>query len=188
MYRPLYKYLHLFRAWRHPARHVLFLLCWTHATFLFADDAPGPEDIVAHCQNKYAGDDQRSRLIIVISDADGKAIKSEYHRIWKRYGGKNGIVDKVILFGSAPPDIRGVNFMRWGYTAASGKPADQWVYLPDMHMVRRVSQRDPANMDWGYSDEDLRIRGLEEDTHHLDGIERLDGRDYYVVSSVPRDR
>jgi hypothetical protein len=77
--------------------------------------------------------------------------------------------------------------MRWGYSTTSGKPADQWVYLPEMHMVRRVSQRDPANTDWGYGDEDLRIRDLDEDDHRLKQIERIDGREYYVVESVPRN-
>lgn len=125
-------------------------------------------------------------MLITITDENGKGAKSEYRRLWKQYDGKDAVVDKVMLFTESPPDIRGVNFMRWGYTAESGKAADQWGYLPEMHMVRRVSQRDPANMDWGYNDEDLRIRDRDEDEHRFKRIARIDGQDYYLVESVLR--
>jgi len=96
------------------------------------------------------------------------------------------VLDKVILFTESPTDSRGVNFMRWAYPTKSGKPADQWVYLPEMHTVRRISQRDPNNMDWDYTDEDLRIRDLDEDDHRLKYIERSNGQEFYVVESIPR--
>jgi hypothetical protein len=147
---------------------------------------PSATEIVGHCYYKYAGDDQRSRVTIVISDHNGNGSKGEYRRLWKQYDGKDGVLDKVILFTEFPTDSRGANFMRWGYQAKSGKPADQWVYLPEMHMVRRISQRDPKNMDWGYTDEDLRIRDPDEDDHRLKQIERSDGQEYYVVESLPR--
>lgn len=144
------------------------------------------EEIVRHCYYKYAGEDQSSRLVITLTDENGKGAKSEYLRLWKNYDGKDGIADKVILFAESPLDIRGVNFMRWGYTAKTGKLADQWVYLPEMNMVRRIAQRDPDNMDWGYTDEDLRIRDLEEDQHRFKEIVHGDGEDFYVVESIPR--
>ena len=176
-------------SWLRPPRRIasrsVFALLLGYAVTALGGETLSGADIVKHCYYKYAGDDQRSRLTITITDPNGKGIKSEYYRLWKHYAGKDGIVDKVILFGESPPDIRGVNFMRWGYSATSGKLADQWVYLPEMNMVRRVSQRDPGNMDWGYSDEDLRIRDLGEDQHRLDRIERIDDRDFYVVESTP---
>jgi hypothetical protein len=55
-----------------------------------------------------------------------------------------------------------------------------------MHMVRRISQRAPKNMDWGYTDEDLRIRDLDEDDHRLKQTGRSGGQDYYAVESLPR--
>ena len=172
---------------RRPVGRTLVVLLLTHVMGSAGAETLSGTDIVRHCYYKYAGDDQRSRLIIVITDQSGKGIKSEYRRFWKNYGGENGIVDKVILFTESPPDSRGVNFMRWAYSVPSGKPADQWVYLPELHMVRRVSQRDPATSDWGYSDEDLRIRDLDEDDHRLKQIERSDDREYYVVESIPRN-
>jgi len=151
----------------------LSLCCILLATNTAASAAtPSATEIVSHCYYKYAGDDQRSRLTITFSNHNGNVGKTEYRRMWTQSDGKGGVLDKVILFTESPTASRGVNFMRWGYPAKSGKPADQWVYLPEMHMMRRISQRDPNNMDWGYTDEDLRIRDLDEDDHRLKQIER----------------
>lgn len=164
----------------------LSLCCILVVTNTVASAAtPSAMKIVSQCYYKYAGDDQRSRLTIAISDHNGKVCESEYRRLWKQNDGKDGVTDKVILFTESPTASRGVNFMRWGYPAKSGKPADQWVYLPEMHTVRRISQRDPNSMDWGYTDEDLRIRDLDEDDHRLKQIERSDGQEFYVVESIP---
>src|SRR3569833_1126549 len=92
----------------------------------------------------------------VLADTGGKRSTSEYRRLWKTYHVRNGAVEKVTLFTESPAETRGGNFMRWAYTTSSGKATDQCVYLPETHMVRRVSQRDPNNMDWGHTDEDLR--------------------------------
>lgn len=152
-----------------------------------AGDLTG-DDIVKRCYYKYAGDDQRSRLIVALTDEQGKRVKHEFIRFWKSYDGETGdVTDKTVLFSEFPPTERGVNFMRWAYTQASGKPADQWVYLPETRMVRRVSQRDPKNMDWGINDEDLRIRALNEDTHKYVGDSEYEGRQFYLVESVPRE-
>ena len=171
---------------RRAARPILSVLLLINVVAATGAEALSGADIVKHCYYKYAGDDQRSRLVIVITDRNGKGVKSEYRRLWKLFDGKDNVIDKVILFAESPLDSRGVNFMRWGYTTKSGKPTDQWVYLPEMNMVRRVSQRDPDNMDWGYTDEDLRIRDLDEDEHRFIQIDRIDGQDFYVVESIPR--
>ena len=167
--------------------HLVFLIgLGLAAPAITLAEEPGAADIVKRCYYKYAGEDQRSRLMIVLADAQGNRSTSEYRRVWKNYHGRDGVLEKVMLFTVTPAEMRGVNFMRWDYTAASGKPPDQWVYLPEMNMVRRVSRRDPKNMEWGYIDEDLRVRALEEDTHRLDGVVQRDDEEFYVVESVPR--
>lgn len=146
------------------------------------------EDIVRHCDDKYAGADQRSRLIVTLADRDGHVARSEYLRLWKDYQGHHGVTDKVMLFTQSPLDARGVNFMRWGYATRTGRPADQWVYLPEISRVRRVSQRDRNESDWGYSEEDLRRRDPDEDRHRLVEVVLEQGEEYYVVESVPQGK
>ncbi len=146
---------------------------------------PSATEIVQHCYYKYAGDDQRSRLRITLNDPAGKKISTQFTRLWKDYKGQDGLVDKTILYMTYPPDSRGLNFMRWSYIS-EGKVPDQWVYLPETRMARRISQRDPENMDWGYTDEDLRIRALDEDVHRYLGATSQENQQYYLVESTPK--
>lgn len=143
-------------------------------------------EIVQRCSDRYAGDTQRSLLSIALTDEAGRKVKHEFVRLWKTYKGKDGIAEKTILFTQFPPESKEVNFMRWSYT--NGKQPDMWVYLPELHTVRRVSQRDPKNLDWGYVDEDLRPRAIDEDVHRYLGVGTHEAQEFYVVESVPKSR
>ncbi len=142
-------------------------------------------EIVQRCYYKNAGDDQRSRLLVTSTLTNGKKVTSEYIRLWKNYAGKDGIVDKVVLY-TASAHNKGLAFMRWGYTNNSERLADQWVYLPEMRIVKRISKRTPEEMDWGFSDDDLRERDISEDDHRFVEIRTIEGKEFYVVESTPK--
>lgn len=146
-------------------------------------------DIVQSCNFKYPGDDQKTRLTIVLRDKDGNEKRNVYSRFWKDYRGQDGIADKMVLFTEFPPDAKGAGFMRWGYTPASGKNAEQWVYLPVLKRMRRVSVRDPGESFLGsdLTHADIGGRELDADEHTLLQTTQRDGEDLFVVESVPRD-
>lgn len=151
-----------------------------------ANAATSAEDVVQQCYYKYAGDDQRSMMQISLKAPGTKPQISEYTRIWKSYGGKDGVVDKVLLFTDTPLKDKGLAFMRWGYTGASSKVTEQWIYLPELRKVRRITPRDPETKDWVIKDEDLRLRELHEDDHTLLGEKSADGKPYYRVEFKPK--
>ncbi len=148
------------------------------------------EEVAKHCDYKNAGDDQRSRLTIILKDSTGSERKNVYLRLWKDYKGVNNIVDKMVLFTEDPPDARGAGFMRWAFTRESDKNADQWIYLPALRKIRRVSIRDPGDSflgsDLTYAD--ISGRALDEDDHKLTKIEAAGPNDFYVVESTPREK
>jgi len=146
---------------------------------------PTGTEIVQHCYYKNEGNDQRSRLLVTSTLANGKKTTSEYLRLWKNYFGEKGIVDKVVLYTTSPHN-RGLAFMRWGYINGSEKLADQWVYLPELRTMKRISKRSPDEMDWGFSDDDLRVRDIDEDVHRLVEIRVHEGNEFYIVESLPR--
>lgn len=145
------------------------------------------DEIVEQCYYKYAGDDQRSLMQITLKAAGGKPQISEYTRLWKNFGGRDGVVDKVLLFTDTPLKDKGLAFMRWGHTGASGQATQQWIYLPDLRKVRRITPRDPETKEWIIKDEDLRLREPHEDRHTLIGEQSVDGKTYYVVEFKPND-
>ena len=146
--------------------------------------------IVERCNFKYPGNDQRSTLTIILRDRDGNEKKNVYSRFWKDYKGADGIADKMVLFTEYPPEAEGAGFMRWAYTAASDKNADQWIYLPALKKIRRVSIRDPGDSflgsDLTYAD--ISERGIDADRHALVQTFHRGGQEIFGVESTPVDR
>ncbi len=145
------------------------------------------DEVIQHCYYKYAGDDQRSLMQITLQATSGKPQISEYTRLWKSYGGRDGIVDKVVLFTDTPLKNKGLAFMRWGHTGNSGKSTAQWIYLPELRKVRRITPRDPETKEWIIKDEDLRLREPHEDNHILVDKKSPDGKPYYTVEFLPKE-
>lgn len=150
-------------------------------------DGVNAREVVQQCNFKYPGDDQQTRLSIILRDKDGNEKKNVYSRYWKDYKGKDGIADKMVLVTEFPPDAKGSVFMRWGYTG--DKNADQWIYLPVLKKTRRVSVRDPGESFLGsdLTHADIGGRALDDDDHTLVGSEQRGEDIVYVVESKPRD-
>ena len=148
---------------------------------------PTGKEIFERCNYKYPGEDQQSTLTITLRDKDGNERKNVYHRLWKDYKGAGGVVDKMVLYTEYPPDAEGAAFMRWAYTTASDKNADQWIYLPVLKKIRRVAIRDPGDSflgsDLTYAD--ISRRDINADKHKLTQILRKGDKEFYAVESIP---
>ena len=147
-------------------------------------------DIVNQCDNKYPGENQKSQLSITLTDKSGHERKTVYLRLWKDNKGQNDIYDKMVLFTQYPPDAKGAGFMRWAYTQDKEKAAEQWIYLPSLRKIRRVSVRDLSDSflgsDLTYGD--ISYRSVDADNHKLVRVDKdRDGREYFVVVSTPKE-
>lgn len=152
---------------------------------------PSGEEIVRNCDNKSPGNDQQSQLSITLKEQSGTEKKTVYLRLWKDMKGVDDTLDKMVLFTVFPPDAKGSGFMRWAFSGASGRNAEQWIYLPVLKNIRRVSMRDLGDSflgsDLTYGD--ITYRSVDEDRHELVRIDRDEGgHDYYVVQSTPKEK
>ncbi len=147
-------------------------------------------DVVEQCDNKYPGENQKSQLSITLTDKSGNERKTVYLRLWKDMKAVDDVFDKMVLFTMYPPDAKGSGFMRWAYVEESKKQAEQWIYLPVLRKIRRVSVRDLSDSflgsDLTYGD--ISYRSLDADEHKLVRIDRdKNNNEYYVVSSMPKE-
>jgi len=173
--------------------YALWAVCLSAGILLggltYAQELSG-SDVVQRCDlDTDPGRDQHTTLTVVLSDAAGNVRKNIYQRFWKDAGGKKKIADKMMLFTEFPPDARGTGFMRWGYLAGEDKNADQWLYLPALNTIRRVSVRDPGDSFLG-SDltyQDISPRLLSQDEHVLLPVEKKKGEKFYVVESKAKE-
>ncbi len=92
------------------------------------------------------------------------------------------------MFFVTPADVRNTSFMNWSYDEA-GKDDDQWIYLPALKKVKRISSDSKSDYFMGsdFTYDDLGDRHPTEDNHKLLREETIDGENCYVVESIPKD-
>ncbi len=141
-------------------------------------------DIVEKVYNQPTGEDQTSDLTMTLINKSG----SERVRKIKQFTKDLGDVEKSIMFFQSPADVKNTSFMSWTYDDES-KSDDQWIYLPALRKVKRISSESKSDYFMGsdFTYDDLGDRKLDDDTHKLIGSETIDGIDYYVVESTPKD-
>jgi hypothetical protein len=97
---------------------------------------------------------------------------------------------KTILFFLAPAEVKGTGFLAFTH---KGRPADQWLYLPELKRVRQITARARnesfVGTDLSYHDLDL-IQEMtswsEEDARSsLVREEPVDGTSAYVIEETP---
>jgi len=168
---------------------MFFLSAFAHAADSAESSIMTGKEMIAQCGYKNAGKDQRSKFTVTLKDAGGNTKKSIYLRLWKDYSGKKQVLDKMVLFTEFPPDSKGGAFMRTAFVPESKKNADQWIYLPVLRKIRRVTIRDPGdrflNSDLTY--QDVSYRSIDADEHFYIGMEEVGGVTQYKVESVPHE-
>jgi len=141
-------------------------------------------EIMDKVYNRPSPDDQISDLTMTLINKSGQTRV----RKLKQFIKDDGKVEKKIMFFIAPADVKNTSFMNWSYDN-SDKSDDQWIYLPAIKRVKRISSDDKSDYFMGsdFTYDDLGDRKLDDDTHKLLREETIEGKDCYVVESVPKD-
>lgn len=96
----------------------------------------------------------------------------------------NGVDSKLVVKFSAPPDIKGTGVLQIEHSESDD---DLWIYLPALRKSRRLvanNKKDSfVGSDFSYGD--ITLPRVDQYTFTLLRSETVDGRDCYVVESVP---
>ncbi|HEB02395.1 MAG TPA: outer membrane lipoprotein-sorting protein [Nitrospirae bacterium] len=95
--------------------------------------------------------------------------------------------DKSMSIFDNPRDVKGTAFLT--YTHKSGDD-DQWLYLPALKRVKRISSRNKSGSFMGseFSYEDIASQEVEKYTYKWIRDEVLDGKESFVVEFYPVDQ
>jgi outer membrane lipoprotein-sorting protein len=139
--------------------------------------------IVEKAYNLPTGNDQTSVLTMTLINKSGQ---SRVRKI-QQYTKDLGNTEKSIMFFLSPADVKNTSFMNWSYD--SDKADDQWIYLPALKKVKRISSDSKSDYFMGsdFTYDDLGDRKLDADTHKLLKEETIEGHPCYVVESVSKD-
>lgn len=95
--------------------------------------------------------------------------------------------DKGLSIFDRPRDVKGTAVLTWSHAL---KPDHQWIYLPALRRVKRISSRNKSGPFMGseFAYEDIASQELEKYRYRYLRDERYNGKDCYVVERYPAYR
>ena len=142
------------------------------------------DEIMEYSQRAYyfAGEDAKGMLTMELIDRKG-GTRRRVMTMLRRNQEKSG-EQKYFIYFHEPGDVRRLTFMIWKYP---GQQDNRWIYVPAVDLIRRIAAEDKYSSFVGsdFSYEDVSGRDLADDTHRLLGEEPLDGRETFVIESIP---
>jgi outer membrane lipoprotein-sorting protein len=165
--------------------YIALLLLFTLLPVLaVAQDKPSGLDIIQKVYDRPTGEDQEGMLTMTLINS---RVDQRVRKI-KQFIKEFGKDEKKIMFFMSPADVRNTSFMNWSYDEA-GRDDDQWIYLPALKKVKRISSDSKSDYFMGsdFTYDDLGDRHPTDDTHKLLREEQIDGEDCYVVESIPKE-
>lgn len=147
---------------------------------MMAEDA---KEIAYKVYNRKAPKDGESDMKMTLIDKRG----DERVRDIRQFFIDLGDIEKQIMFFTSPADVRNTAFMNWSYEEA-GKDDNQWLYLPALKKVKRISSsgKDNEFMGSDFTYEDMEKRNPERDNHKFIKNEKIEGEEMWVVESTPK--
>jgi len=141
--------------------------------------------IVEKVYNREVGDDMTSDLTMTLTNS----ANNERVREIKQFTKDLGKVDKKIMFFQSPADVKNTSFMSWSYDD-EGKDDDQWIYLPALKKIKRISSDSKSDYFMGsdFTYDDLGDRKPNQDVHKIIRQEKLNDEQCYVIESSPIDK
>lgn len=147
--------------------------------------APTAENIVQQMNSRPEGESVQRDMLITLTDQGGN-VREEQTRAFRRYFGDT---KKTVIFYTRPGTVAGTAFLTWDY-ADTAREDDQWLYLPALRKVRRISASDRGDYflgtDFTYEEIKKESKIAAEDYHFaLLGEETVDGHHTWKVEATP---
>ncbi len=157
------------------------------ANSLFAADWPTGDEIAQRINARDEGQAVSRNLTMEMIDRRGKKRLRETRGFRKYFGDEK----RSVIFYLQPKNVKDTAFLTYDYPQA-GVDDDQWLYLPAMRKVRRISASDRGDYflgtDFTYEDIKLESKVSTADyTRKTIGEDEVDGYHCYVVEALPID-
>jgi len=163
---------------------VIIAISIAAATSILAQEEITGLKIIENVYNRPTGKDVQADLTMSLINSRGDQRVREIKQFSKDFDK----MEKKIMFFISPADVRNTSFMSWSYDE-EGKDDDQWIYLPALKKVKRISSDSKSDYFMGsdFTYDDLGDRHPTEDLHKLLREEDVNGEACYVVESIPED-
>lgn len=146
--------------------------------------AQDAKEIAYKVYNRKSPKDGESDMKMTLINKKGSERVRDLHQYFIDLEG----IEKQIMFFTSPADVKNTSFMNWSYDDAS-KNDDQWLYLPALKKVKRISSSSKDNEFMGsdFTYEDMEKRNPERDNHKFIKSETYNGEEVWVVQATPKE-
>lgn len=154
----------------------------------FAAALPNAETVVRNINAVDEGEHVSRQMAMTMIDKRGKVRERETVGFRKFFGDEK----RSVLFYKKPANVKDTGFLTYDYKD-SATDDDQWLYLPALRKVRRISASDRGDYFLGtdMTYEDMKLEGKLEPADYaftVLGEEDLNGRRVIKVESVPHTK
>lgn len=157
------------------------------ATPAISAELPSGDEIAQKINARNEGVAAVRHLKMEMTDRHGKVRVRETRAYRKYYGDEK----RTVIFYLKPKNIKDTAFLTYDY-ADKQKDDDQWLYLPAMRKVRRISASDRGDYFLGtdFSFEDIKLEtrvSMNDYTRKTIGEDMVDGFHCYIVEETAID-
>ncbi len=172
------------------AQSLVLLIVIISAVFIsqqsFAQDLPAAFQVVNKVNSIDDGEFVSRDLEMILVDKRGKK-RIRGTRSYRKYFGED---KKTIIFYKNPSNIKGTSFLTFDYSDVATED-DQWLYLPALRKVRRISVSDRGDYFLGtdFTYEDIKLEGKlspQDYNYETLRVEKLNGNETIVLKGTPK--
>ncbi len=166
------------------------LICMAAAiTALASISAQNAMEIAKKNHDLPSGKTCTNSAVITLTDKKGKVRTREIIMREKDYGD----VKKSVIVFKTPKDVAGVGYLSFEYPDnpdGTAKDSDDWLYMPAMKKIRRISgnSSDDDFMGTDFSFEDMGNRSIAKDEISLLGEEAVNGKDCWKLEYKAKNK
>jgi len=165
-------------------KHVLTLICFLVVSLSLQAQTPEEKGlaIAIEADKRDTGwSDQTTEMFMTLRNAQGQESKRQIRSKTLEVKGDG---DKSITIFDHPRDVKGTAFLSFTHAKS---PDDQWLYLPALKRVKRISSANKSGPFMGseFAYEDISSQEVEKYTYKYLRDEQLDGKDCFVLERIP---
>ncbi len=165
-------------------KHLLLLLCIALPVSAYAETAEekGLAIAVEADKRDTGWSDQTSSMKMILRNRQGE---ESLRDIRNRSLEVDGDGDKALIIFDTPRDVKGTAFLSFTHAV---KPDDQWLYLPALKRVKRISSSNKSGPFMGseFAYEDISSQEIEKYKYKFIKDEDLNGRATFVNERYPQ--
>lgn len=160
----------------------IFSLCMTPLAMAETPEEKGLAIIKEADKRDTGWKDQKASLKMILRNKFGQETERKNRNKSLEVTGDG---DKSLIIFDTPHDVKGTAFL--SFTHAT-RPDDQWLYLPALKRVKRISSANKSGPFMGseFAYEDISSQEVEKYKYKYLRDEKYDGRDTWVIESYPQ--